>query len=178
MIIGISGKLESGKDTLAEMMVANTQVPFEIKRFAYKLKYIASYLSGVAMDTFETQEGKQTFLKDWNMTAREFLIKFGTNAVRDNFDADTWVKALFADYKPHMNWIIPDVRFPNEKEAIRKLDGMLIRVNRPGLIGITHESETALDADDDWDFVIQNDKTLEALNRQAKIIIAVIGAEI
>jgi hypothetical protein len=42
------------------------------------------------------------------------------------------------------NWIITDVRFINECRAIKKYDGLLIRVNRPGIDSTsTHESETA-----------------------------------
>ena len=73
------------------------------------------------------------------------------------------------------NWIITDVRFPNEVEAIEKRGGFVIRVNRkwnPCYCGHTtvceclpmdeHESETALD-DHSFEEVINNDSSLEDL---------------
>lgn len=48
------------------------------------------------------------------------------------------------------NWIITDVRFPNEAEAIKARGGIILRVNRPGYAPINaHPSEVGLDA---WDF--------------------------
>ena len=80
---------------------------------------------------------------------------------------------------PVPNWIITDVRFPNELEAVKSKDGISIRVNREikhqveALGGRTnvpkgyfptnqHESETALDSAQ-FDYVIDNNGTIEEL---------------
>jgi hypothetical protein len=60
------------------------------------------------------------------------------------------------------NWIITDLRFPNELEAIKKRNGLTIRINRPGLEENNHISETALD-NADFDYVIDNNTSLKAL---------------
>lgn len=65
------------------------------------------------------------------------------------------------------NWIITDLRFPNEANAIKAKDGILIRINRPNntieTSGIQqHASETALD-DYKFDYVVENDGTIEDL---------------
>lgn len=64
------------------------------------------------------------------------------------------------------NWIITDVRFPNELEAIKKRNGIVIRVNRYDITGQgklnPHTSETALD-DADFDYVLDNYGTVEDL---------------
>lgn len=70
-------------------------------------------------------------------------------------------------------WIITDVRFPNEVEAIKSRGGMLIKIERPRLKLSKHEhsSETALDHYTDWDLVIQNDGTIvELFNKISKFI--------
>jgi hypothetical protein len=84
------------------------------------------------------------------MTVREFLQKLGTDGLRDGLHGNVWVNALFADYTPTHNWIITDVRFPNEAKAIKDRGGIIIRVDRPFVKPINnHSSEIALD---EWNF--------------------------
>ena len=69
------------------------------------------------------------------------------------------------------------MRFPNELEAIKKHNGITIRINR-GLIERTgkmiqepeHISETALD-DAEFDYVIENDSNVKELIKQVKKIL-------
>lgn len=89
--------------------------------------------------------------KTWEeeLTPRKLLQLLGTECGRDIIHPNIWINALFADYKPldpensqsilsaidysnckFPNWIITDVRFFNEAEAIKKRGGILIRVNR------------------------------------------------
>lgn len=231
MIIGINGYIGSGKDTVGNIIAENLQYPepckqfsgnsWEIKKFAAKLKQIASLLTGIPIERFEDQEFKKTYLgPEWNwsgaissdvpITVREFLQRLGTEAIRDNIHPDAWVNALFADYNPKVtyqgyvidladnaeepepigkpvdaeypNWIITDVRFPNEAQAIKEKEGIVIRVNRqekevidlPGgratftLNAVDlHPSETSLD---DWEFdwVIENNGSIEELIERVK----------
>jgi hypothetical protein len=222
MIIGINGKIGSGKDTVGriiqyltsdynhvytftdwrervELHGSNPHSSFEIKKFAGKLKQIGSILSGIPVEAFEDQEFKKTNLSDeWSslqqagrhkafvhMTVREFLQKLGTEAMRDGLHTNVWVNALFADYKPvvkewdelgndtlvqYPNWIITDMRFPNEMEAVEERKGVTIRVVRPGTVTGEHPSETALD-DAYFDHVISNNGSLEDLVEKVKQIL-------
>jgi hypothetical protein len=204
MIIGINGYAGTGKDTIGIMIqllncynVGNVtiedviadykahewwleeQSSWEIKKWAGKLKTIATMLTGIPQEKFEDQEFKKTNLgPEWDcnpwgktgtdfkqpMTVREFLQRLGTDGLRTGLHKNTWVNALMADYKPgpffpdvpaelHAqlpNWIITDTRFPNEAQAIKDAGGIVIRVDRPGVSAINaHPSETALD---NWDF--------------------------
>jgi len=116
------------------------------------------------------------------MTYREFLQKLGTEAMRDGLHENVWVNALFADYRLwsdgrkdwYPNWIITDMRFPNEMEAVVAKGGITIRVVRSfnhkmgsketGTLDLTplHPSETALDRFI-MHYEIINDGTLEDL---------------
>jgi hypothetical protein len=180
-LIGINGYAGSGKDTVGIIIqylnckhVGNTIIEdvindydvhqwwleedseWEIKKYAGKLKDIASHLTGIAIEDFEDQEFKKKNLgPEWNvhgmpMTVREFLQKLGTDALRDGLHSNVWVNALMADYDSESNWIITDVRFPNEAKAIKDKGGIIIRIDRPGISAINdHPSETALD---NWNF--------------------------
>jgi hypothetical protein len=66
------------------------------------------------------------------------------------------------------NWIITDVRFPNEAKAVKNHGGILIRINRTNLVNDDslkneHPSETSLDNYDDFDYVINNDGSIADL---------------
>jgi hypothetical protein len=115
------------------------------------------------------------------MSVREFLQKLGTEAMREGLHTNVWVNALFADYKPPKmsqynpsNWIITDMRFPNEMEAVVARGGITIRVVRPGTSVGTHPSETALD-DAHFDHVISNDGTIEDLIERVRQILTIEG---
>ena len=69
------------------------------------------------------------------------------------------------------NWIISDVRFPNEARAVKDRNGILIRLNRNTGLESMHESETALDNYDDWDYIIENNDTIEDLIEKVKEIL-------
>lgn len=75
-------------------------------------------------------------------------------------------------------WIISDVRFPNEAKAIKDRGGILIRIERDYVLRggpedpkNQHPSETALDYFEDWDYIIQNDSTVENLIQKVKKIL-------
>ena len=82
------------------------------------------------------------------------------------------------------NWIITDMRFPNELEAIEKRDGLTIRVNRtPSWLWLKqvdylvetqgvkeHSSETELD-NAEFNYTIDNNGTLEELIDKVRVIL-------
>jgi hypothetical protein len=131
MIIGISGKIKSGKSTAVDF-IKKFDNRFIEKQFAYKLKAIAALLTGDDINKYQTQEGKAEHLPLWNMTRREILQKLGTDALRNNFHQQVHVKGLIADINPATDHVIvSDVRFRNEADFIKELGGVIIRINRP-----------------------------------------------
>lgn len=95
------------------------------------------------------------------LTYREILQKFGTEVGR-TIDKDLWINSLFADLDKNMNYIITDVRFVNEAEACLENNATLIRVNR-AINQMQHSSETDLDDYKSFDYVINNNGSLEDL---------------
>ena len=201
-IIALAGRMGSGKNTVGDIIeklcLTNNGPKFEQKAFAGKLKQIASLLTGIPVEDFEDQEFKKTNLgQEWarpfydknsnvhyeTITVRKFLQLLGTESMRIGLHTNVWVNALFADYKgPKLseydpsNWIITDVRFPNELEAIVERKGITIRVHRDihdGKARISknpHVSETAID-DAKFDYEIMNDGSIEDLIKKVRIIL-------
>ena len=80
-------------------------------------------------------------------TPRLLLQHIGTELFRNQIIDGIWVNALMSEYKAkeelvgttpeniqwgevYPNWVITDVRFPNEADAIKEKNGFIIRVNR------------------------------------------------
>ena len=187
MIIGISGKAGSGKDTAAKMLevlYANPDISYEdfankryknfadiqIVHFADSLKETAQVLFRIGEWETNTQEGKKTTINWIGKTVRELLQGIG-QGLRDAIDPNLWVKILFANTEDWSNYIIADVRYPNEIYAIKKRNGVLIRIDRKGAGAGNHSSETALDDYKEWDVHIENNGSIEDLFEAMKIFI-------
>jgi hypothetical protein len=115
-----------------------------------------------------------------SMTPRLLLQLLGTDCGRDIIHPNIWVNSLMGEYDSLVptrikdpNWIITDVRFPNEAEAIKKRGGLLIRVNRqlPKDSYISeHSSENSLD-DYVFDLVLENNKDILYLISQLRELV-------
>ena len=185
MIIGISGKAGSGKDTAAKMLevlYANPDISYEdfankryknfadilIVHFADALKETAQVLFRLGEWETNTQEGKKTTINWIGKTVRELLQGIG-QGLRDAIDPNLWVKILFANTKGWSNYIIADVRYPNEVKAIKERNGILLRIDRKGAGAGNHSSETALDDYKEWDVHIENNSSIEDLFEAMRI---------
>ena len=185
MIIGISGKAGSGKDTAAKMLevlYANPAISYEdfvnkryknfadiqIVHFADTLKETAQVLFRIGEWETNTQEGKKTTINWIGKTVRELLQGIG-QGLRDAIDPNLWVKILFANTEGWSNYIIADVRYPNEVYAIKERNGILLRIDRKSAGAGNHSSETALDNYKEWDVHIENNGSIEDLFEAMRI---------
>lgn len=122
-----------------------------------------------------------------NLTPRLLLQILGTEAGRGLIHPNLWVNSLMSEYKrqevinnewltlfpeyEYPNWIVTDMRFPNELKAIKDRSGITIRVNRgESKSENEHESETALD-EVPFDYVVNNSGTIEELIEKVKEIL-------
>ena len=142
MIIGLCGFAGSGKGTLADFLVENHN--FRKISFATKLKDVASVMFGWDRDllegiTDESRAWREEVDEYWSneleqeVTPRIVLQLFGTNCVRNNLHNNIWVsivKKTLID-NPDVNWVIPDIRFPNEVNVIQQqLNGLVWWIRR------------------------------------------------
>lgn len=227
-LIGVSGLINSGKDTVGEIIKYLTspeairkgsfskcqemgysyKTTWSIEKFAGKLKQTASILTGVPVSKFEDHEFKDSEMpSEWDyleqsgrykiskpMTYRLFLQRLGTEAMRNGLHEQVWCNSLFSDYKSrwyptnenteedevslekrYPSWVITDMRFPNEFDAVKKRGGITIYVHRPDTHSFqsmikSHESETALD-NHNFDYAVINNGTIEDLVKKVRDIL-------
>ena len=141
-------------------------------------------------DRKSTYEGHRLI----KLTPRLLLQLLGTECGRQIIHPNIWINALMSEYKPkkssiginkwgkqtivdkYPNWVITDLRFPNELSRIKLHNGYLIKIVRPGYVEKTsnHYSENALDDYSNWDFTITNDGNIDDLIYKVKTILTTI----
>jgi hypothetical protein len=138
MIIGMLGFAGSGKGTAGDILESE---------FSYKKESFANTLKGAVAAIFgwdrNMLEGSTDESRKWRdkpdpfwepripgMTPRYALQLMGTEAGRNVFHTDLWLYSLERRLNPMHNYVITDVRFPNEMKFIRNLGGKIVRVRR------------------------------------------------
>lgn len=163
-VIGLGHYSRTGKSLLAtfiEQACKRRKLKCRVMPFAWKLKEVCyglyAWAGHKSPDFYETQAGakaRKEPLPALGMTPVDLWVEFG-NKVRAVYSA-TWLDyVLKADHGAELV-VIPDVRFPNEADAIRAAGGLLIRVVRPGVKPLDTESDQALLGFDGWDRTIEN----------------------
>lgn len=180
-IIGLSGYARSGKDTVAEVLVANgwERIAFadKLRDFLYALNPIVEI--GVDNEYIRLRDVIDHFgwdgYKDTPYVSeiRPLLQRLGTEAGRQTLWDSIWIDAALHDLKSDGKYVITDCRFPNEAEAVRERGGEVIRVERRGVgpavgpDGRAHASETSLDGYS-FNYRIENDGTLEEFQNKIR----------
>jgi hypothetical protein len=155
MIIGIGGKMCSGKTLVTDYLRNNLNC--DIFNFADKLKSVTNDLFGI-------EKKDRSLLQDVGLKLREI-------------NKDVWVDYVFRQFDTNLiesldeHYVIGDVRFKNEVEAIHANKGITIYIDRPfesrlatyqSLYGaaptvqqLGHESESILS--DIFTYTVNND---------------------
>jgi len=141
MIIGISGLIGSGKDTIADYLQNIHQ--FRRESFANSLKDAVAMVFGWPRDmlegrTRESREWREQVDPWWaerlsmpELTPRWVLQYWGTEVCRKAFHDDIWIASLENKLRNSKDDIvISDCRFPNEIKSIKDAGGIVIRVKR------------------------------------------------
>lgn len=180
-LLGIGGRLTSGKDTVADYLVEkhgwvklNMSSPLHeaMLRLDPWVPVDFEYASGIWRYSYLCEKVGYTAAKE-NPEVRRLLQKLGTDVGRKMFGENVWVDYAANTITPLRaageNVVITGIRFPNEIAMIHSnvvLDqpGQLVWVERPGLtLGkeAAHVSETL--TGEDFDITILNDSTLDVL---------------
>lgn len=140
MIIGITGRISSGKDTVADYLC--TMHGFKRLSFAASLKDAISAIFGWDREMLEgTTKGSREWREQvdpwWserlgkNITPRWILQYWGTEVCRNGFHQDIWVASVENKLRNTKDDIvITDCRFSNEILAIKNAGGITCRIER------------------------------------------------
>jgi len=156
MIIGISGRKNAGKDTVAKM-ICNGDKDARILSFADPIRQIGSIFG---FTENQMLVNKSEINKTWLMTWRKFAQTIGTDLFRNKFNNETWLRIAdfnCSKYPNATNIVFQDCRFNNEAIFIRKKAGYIINVCGEMEVKDTHESEKGV-SEDLIDFKIFNAK--------------------
>jgi dephospho-CoA kinase len=167
--IALTGKMRSGKDTVADHLIKN----YGFTRFAF-----GDGIRSVCKDLFPEQF-------DNGQKPRSLLQGVG-QAMRV-FNPIVWIRKCFRDIDEYggANIVITDLRQPNELHAVKLRGYYVIRVSSPDELrmqrmnaagdnftmdNLNHETERHIDSMD-VDFEIHNDGDLKQLHSQIESIL-------
>jgi len=191
ILLGVCGRKRHGKDTVGRSL--RRQFDMTPIAFADPLKRIAMDIYGLSYDQCYGDDLKEVIDPRWGVTPRHIMQQIGTEMGR-TIHPETWVRYCLRtieeaaagkqplihiakmrkfelakeDFVNVQRWVVTDVRFPNEAEAIRSKGGKVIKVVRSEFLKRAtdmHASETSID-EINPDFLVLNDSTIEDLNQK------------
>lgn len=148
-IVGLTGRKRSGKDTAAQVFEASGYTSLSFATMLKAMLATMLEMQGVEEDTIfrmlhdDLKEVPTPFLN--GQTPRHAMQTLGTEWGRKLIHPDIWVDATMRAAEQFDRVIIPDVRFPNEVEAVASRGGWVYRIVREGVEVDDHESEILID---------------------------------
>ena len=203
MIVGLVGFIGAGKGTVADVLVERHD--YFKESFANSVKDATAAIFGWSRtllegDTPESRAWREQDDEFWtnkfgrNFSPRLALQLMGTEAGRDVFHPDLWVHTVLrrCENAPWNNYVIADVRFPNEINAIHEAGGIVVRVKRgpepewynvalkdnkkPNYHGMAQDYPDVHFSEWAWigseiDFEINNNRTLDDLIERVDLLV-------
>lgn len=181
LIIGLSGKIGSGKNTAATI-ISEVYPHFVELAFAENVKKVVAILTGTTLEENMDREKRKRRIPAFNATLGELQQTIG-NGMRALLGPNVWISAVMSNLSKYK--IITDVRFPDEVKAIEAAGGIVIRIERDEEHINLHDlkgefkndmrprddiSETALD-DYDFRLSVLNNGDLEQFKHAIIVVI-------
>lgn len=169
MIIGITGKKGSGKNTSAEHI--SCTYGYKEMSLAHPIKEALNVIFGWRADVW-LPHNKEVIDPRYGISPRQAAQNIGTEWGQFGlcqsfplFEKTTyrslWVNRLLAEAKLYPRVVISDVRFLHEVEAIAEQGGVILRI-LGGDYSDLHPSEAEMDSIV-FDYVVSNDGTIQKL---------------
>ena len=170
MIIGLIGPAGAGKTTAAEM-IGGMLEDVEVMSVAAPVKAMLLAMGLQPVDF--TRKAKEKQIGWIGASPRQLMQSLGDWGRGTN--QSLWVSILETRVTSSLlsgtqDIVIDDIRLPLEAALVRKFNGKLIRIMRPGLSGSSHQTERAQSLID-ADHVIENNQGLEHLRNALEEIL-------
>lgn len=170
MIIAFTGLAGSGKTTVADYVVSE----HGFKKHNFKDALVFEMLDRLPDVLKELKKHYSMTLdklfKEKPPIMRALMQNYGTEVRRGdgpNYWVDRWKESLGEG-----NYVVDDVRFVNEAEAVQDKGGIIVRVSRPdSSSNSTHTSETEQNQIEPDFTIISNTGDLEGLYKQIESVI-------
>jgi hypothetical protein len=124
LIIGITGRKYSGKDTFCQHLIEalGQGVKAERLAFADPLKAMLAKTAGIPVSQINEDKAR------WRVT----LQQWGTEIMRHYHGHDYWINRMRQkiECSPCDVVVLTDVRFKNEADMVRDMGGILVRMVR------------------------------------------------
>jgi hypothetical protein len=172
MIIGLTGYAQSGKDTVAKILVENygyTRVAFadKIRDFLYEMNPMVDNVAGEPIFLKERVDRDGWEVAKTNPHVRRALQNAGVSA-RKVFGEEFWIDRSLVSILRNENTVITDVRFINEADVVKHQAGQVWRIKRLGVEAVNaHVSESQMDGYP-VDQIFTNNSSIEDLELMVK----------
>lgn len=172
-MLGILGRKGVGKDLISDYLT--TRYGYNKVAFASTLKDATKVLFGFNNDQLYGDQ-KEVIDPRWGISPRQAFQWLGTDIFRikvqeliPKIEDKFWIESALSNTTEKI--VISDVRFANEVRTIRERGGKVIKVVREGIPRDDHVSEKGIDLITEYDFIINNQGTIEDLYQKIDQII-------
>jgi hypothetical protein len=147
ILIGLTGKAGSGKDTVADYLAASRS--FAKIAFADPIRRGIGVMFGLPPTSFQHPH-KEEAIASFGKSPRQMMQTLGTEWGRNLVHPDVWLilakELTQTNLGDGQSVVITDVRFENEAQLIRSLGGVIWHLNRT-VAGTQHShiSESGID---------------------------------
>lgn len=180
LLIGLAGKARSGKDTVADALVA--------REWFCKTAFAAPLKAGVrAMFDLTTEHTdgalKETVLPHLGVSPRQLMQWLGTEYGRQLIGESVWVDVVLKQWATiqaqsrHPRLVVSDVRFDNEAQALRDAGGTIMHIFRDDADAVqSHASEAGVKIVG-GDVLVDNNGTLDDLKAEVAAWVQYLGPD-
>lgn len=172
MIIGLAGKKRCGKSTVSQFLC--DRLNFKEDSFGAPIREFIANLCGYNLTQLD--ELKEVIHPLFGVTPRYMMQTLGTEWARRMVKDSIWIDLLVDRFEksPHEKIVVSDIRFENEADTIRSLDGHIIHIVREdsGVPEDSHSSESGILVGPE-DTVLFNNSDINTMLDGVKVILDV-----
>lgn len=163
MIVGLYSTVpQSGKSTVAREFILAGYEKLSLASPVKEALHLLLVQYGILdASDYLWDEKKDQIIPGVGVTGGYLMSTFATDYMRRVINEDFWLDILLRKTHPNKNYIVDDMRFPNEYEAF-DVRIKVVRPNAEGRHGRSAASEGQLDSLD-FDHYLYNDGSLDDL---------------